>query len=150
MENESIAIMLGWIAAVVLTPLLATLWQSTFPSPPRRGAHLSDEAWREGSAIETESFIATVVTVALFGVAIGFATRIDVTIGGVLIGSFVAVPTAYVFVRTTIKGHGARARFISYFEVKHRVSFRSWLAVSAIGALAAIVGVIRLVVRSAT
>lgn len=148
MNEHFRGILIGMLAAIVLTPVLVKYWRGIAP-PAKSRVHseLSSEAWRRNQDLLSESIVVTFLLLFVLVGILGFGTALDATMFLVLIGEILGVPTVWILARCSLRGRDAIQEFVSYFELSHGVSFRSWLYVSLPALAAGIASLILVIWR---
>ena len=148
--KDSNAVLVGVVAAIVLTPLVMAAWKKISPAAHHDANVISAYAWAQFRRIQLEATIATCAAIVLLTFTFGFRARMDAALTAIFLGTIVFVPTYWPLLRTTLKSPSAVLDFAACIETKYGVSFRSVLVVGAIGLLAALLGFLTLASRSNT
>lgn len=130
MNRQALAILIGTIGSIVLTPLIVTLWRRLAPPTPERSESLSAEAWHRSDVISKEALIVTGLAGVLFVSYVGFGTVVDSVVVVMFMSGAFGIPTAWILLRGRVFGsRDTIEAYGRYFEQKHGISFRSSLYV---------------------
>lgn len=126
-------ILIGAVAAILLTPFLVAIWQKL--APPRLGnaSKIPGDVWKRNKAIETESLLVGFLSVILLGIHFGLGAPANWAVWGLIVGTLLAVPCAWAILRNLLARRPIH-EFAMYLEAREGLSFRSWLWVAGTGA----------------
>lgn len=130
--NQSNAILAGFVASVVLTPVVMAIWKRFDPPQLAEPIQLDAESLRSCKAIDREAVIAIVIFFGLVGYAWGFGSTLGTMQATAMISSILAIPYLWVTARCMVLGPQRSREYWSYFQSKHGVGVK----------LASIVGII--------
>lgn len=136
MSSQALAILIGTVCSIVLTPFVVSLWRRLAPPSPQRATELTADAWHRSDKISKESVVVTVLAGLLFGSFVGFGTVLNGVAAVMVISAVFGIPTGWIWLRTRLFAPAtAIDDFARYFEQKHGVSFKSWqfVGVPALG-----------------
>ena len=123
--SESNAILVGFLASVVLTPLLVAGWRKADPPDWSLSVELSPAAVKSCKAIERESIAAIVGFFILLGLDWGWTAPLHIVGAVVAIAGILAIPYLWTVFRCTLAGAERTKEYVAYYQSKHEVGIRA-------------------------
>ena len=142
--TESNAILTGFAASAILTPLLMAAWKKADP-PDLSSPHvLSPEVVKSCKAIERESIVAIFGFFVLLGSSWGWTEPLHILAAVVAIAGILAVPYLWTVMRCTLAGTQRTEEYVFYYQSKHAVGMK---LASVVGIVSSYVLIISLVIH---
>jgi hypothetical protein len=142
LSGDYFAIFVGFLASILLTPVIAGLWQRF--SPPRVSVPKIDgELCSRGERVRRESLVVTFGALAVLTIVLGFSRPFQGWLVALILGGLIAIPALWVCARVYF-GYLTRAEFRRYFEHEHRISLESAASVSAGALIVSVVSAVML------
>ena len=142
MMDQSNAILAGFVASVVLTPIIMAAWKRYDPPQLAKPLELNEESRKFCKALDREAVVAIIVFFVLTGYFRGWGSTLGPVQATAMISSILAIPYLWVTTRCVLMGPQRSKEYWSYFQSKHNIGVK---LVSIVGIISSYVFVISLV-----
>jgi len=141
LADHSRGVIIGTIAAIVLTPLVVRSLRRLFP--PQRSKGESGFELRKNERIAGESTLMGIAIPCLLVLVLRGNRPLDFLGGLTILSGILSVPIGWILIRTKLHGSEGLAEFERYFESKYGYRFLAW---RIFGAVSGVIGSVCLIV----
>ena len=124
MLDQSSAILAGFVASVVITPLVVAMWKKVDPPQLFEPMELDSDVLRSCKAIEREAIFATFAFLFVLGVSYGWGTTLGLALGIIFFSALFAIPYLWTMARCILLGPQRTKEYFYYYQSKHGVGLK--------------------------